>query len=92
MVTRRPAEGTARLGDKIFSEGQFVDDDGTVIQTYAVQLGKASQFSWPMELPVIVKGCPARYAIEECGTIRPQQAPKDSATRTAPSSGIPVKE
>ena len=70
MVTRRPAEGTARLGDKIFSEGQFVDDDGTVIQTYAVQLGKASQFSWPMELPVIVKGCPARYAIEECGTIR----------------------
>ena len=47
-----------------------MDDDGTVIQTYAVQLGKAPQFSWPAELPVIVKGGPARYAIEECGTIR----------------------
>ena len=35
-----------------------------------MQLGKAPQFSWPTELPVIVKGGPARHAIEQCGTIR----------------------
>ena len=58
------------IADRIFSEGQVVDDDGTVIQTYAVQLSKAPQFSWPADLPVLVKGGPARYAIEECGTIR----------------------
>ena len=58
------------ITDRIFSEGQLVDDDGTVIQTYAVHLGKAPQFNWPVELPVVVKGCPARYALEECGTIR----------------------
>ena len=58
------------ITDRIFAEGQLVNDDGTVIQTYAVQLGKAPQFNWPVELPVIVKGCPGCYAIEECGTIR----------------------
>ena len=55
--------------DRIFAEGQLVDDDGTVIKTYAVQLGTAPQFRWPVELPVVVKGCATRHAIEECRTI-----------------------
>ena len=78
--------------DRIFSEGQLVNDDGTVIQTYAVQLGKAPQFSWPVELPVIVKGCRARYAIEECGTIRLSKPDKfryeDGTLIGDPSEGV----
>ena len=35
-----------------------------------MQLGQAPQFSWPVELPVIVKGGPARHALEACRTIR----------------------
>ena len=62
--------GGGPITDRIFVEGQVVNDDGTVVQTYAVQLGKAPQFNWPVELPVVVKGCEARYAIEQCGTIR----------------------
>ena len=79
--------------DRIFFEGsQVVNDDGTVITTYAVQLGKAPQFSWPADLPVIVKGCPARYAIEECGTIRLSKPDKfryeDSTLIGDPREGV----
>ena len=62
--------GDLPIADRFFAEGQLVDDDGSVIQTYAVQLGAAPQFRWPREMPIVVKGCSARYAIEECGTIR----------------------
>ena len=78
--------------DRIFSEGQLVNDDGTVIQTYAVQLGKAPPFSWPVELPAIAKGCPARYAIEECGMIRLSKPDKfryeDGTLIGDPSEGV----
>ena len=56
--------------DLVFGEGQLVDDDGTLIQTFAVHLGMAPGGSWPREMPVVVKGSPRRVAIGHCRTIR----------------------
>ena len=56
--------------DLVFAEGMLVDDDGTLIKTYAVHLGQASEHQWPNEMPVVVKGSPRRVAIEHCCTIR----------------------
>ena len=56
--------------DLVFAEGHLVDDDGTLIQTYAVHLGLATGAPWPCEMPVVVKGSARRFAIEHCRTIR----------------------
>ena len=56
--------------DLVFSEGMLVDDDGTLIKTFAVHLGQAAAHQWPHEMPVVVKGSAQRFAIEYCLTIR----------------------
>ena len=56
--------------DLVFSEGMLVDDDGTLIKTFAVHLGQAADHQWPHEMPVVVKGSARRFAIEHCLTIR----------------------
>ena len=56
--------------DIVFAEGQLVEDDGTLIKTYAVYLGQAADHRWPNEMPVVVKGSAQRFAIEHCLTIR----------------------
>ena len=56
--------------DLVFAEGMLVDDDGTLIKTYAVHLEQAAENQWPNEMPVVVKGSPQRFAIEHCLTIR----------------------
>ena len=55
--------------DSVFSEGMLVDDDGTLIKTYAVHLGQAPDLEWPNEMPVVVKGSEQRFAIETCRTV-----------------------
>ena len=56
--------------DLVFAETQMVEDDGTLIATYAVHLGMATDAKWPGGMPVVVKGSPRRYAIEHCRTLR----------------------
>ena len=77
METMKPspgAEGTAsddlEPQDLVFSEGMLVDDDGTVIKTFAVHLGQAADHRWPHDMPVVVKGSAQRFAIEHCLTVR----------------------
>ena len=55
--------------DLVFSEGMLVDDDGTLIKTYAVHLGQAPDLEWPRQMPVVVKGSEQRFAIENCRTV-----------------------
>lgn len=64
-----PCDGRDRQ-DLVFAEGMLVDDDGTLIKTYAVHLGQATDFPWPQEMPVVVKGSAEGNAIERRGTIR----------------------
>ena len=64
------ASEALELGDLVFGEGMLVDDEGTLIKTYAVHLGQAADLQWPHGMPVVVKGSPQRFAIEHCRTIR----------------------
>lgn len=56
--------------DLVFAEGQIVEDDGTIIATYAVHLHQATDAEWPGGMPVVVKGSPRRFAVEHCRTLR----------------------
>ncbi len=56
--------------DFVFSEGMLVDDDGTLVKTYAVHLAQAAHHPWPKEMPVVVKGTPQSFAIERCCAVR----------------------
>lgn len=66
----RAADGEIGKRDLVFAETQMIDDDGTLICTYAVHLGLAADFQWPDETPVVVKGSERRFAIEHCRTLR----------------------
>ena len=64
-----PSDGRVQR-DLVFAESQLADDDGTLIQTFAVHLGLTTGASWPREMPVVVKGSALRFAIEHCRTIQ----------------------
>ena len=55
--------------DLVFAETQMVEDDGTLISTYAVHLKLATDARWPGGMPVVVKGSPRRFAVEHCRTL-----------------------
>ena len=56
--------------DLVFAESYLVDDDGTLVKTYAVHLGVTMNAPWPRGMPVLVKGSPRRFAIERCRSMR----------------------
>ena len=66
----RAADGDLGQRDLVFAEGHMVEDDGTLIATYAVHLRLATDAKWPEGMPVVLKGSPRRYAIEHCRTLR----------------------
>ena len=64
-----PSDGSDQR-DLVFAECQMVDDNGTLIQTFAVHLERATNAEWPREMPAVVKGSARRDAIEHRRTIR----------------------
>ena len=68
-VGEPPYDGRSQR-DLVFAESQMVDDDGTLIHTYAVHLGLATGATWPREMPVLVKASARLFAIEHCRTVR----------------------
>ena len=68
--TSDPPSGGRDQQDLVFAESLLINDDGTLIQTSAVHLGRAGGVSWSREMPVVVKGSPLRFAIENCRTVR----------------------
>lgn len=64
------AHGETASQDLVFAEGMLVDDDGTLIRTFAVHLRQAPDLQWPNEMPVVIKASEQRFAIEHCRTVR----------------------
>lgn len=64
------ADGETASQDLVFAEGMLVDDDGTLIRTFAVHLRQAPDLQWPNEMPVVIKASEQRFAMEQCRAMR----------------------
>ena len=58
----------------VLSEGSIVNDAGHLARTWYVDLGvewlPSSAGEWPLCMPMLIKGCEKRHALEVCNTIR----------------------
>ena len=89
-------ESETRSGDLIFSEGQLLLADGVIVQTHFVQLKEAPVFKWPRELPLLIRGCRAKHAIENGARLRlrkPEDLRYDDGTLIGdPFEGVTQRE
>ena len=56
----------------VFVDGLFIDDSGHMLSIAQVNVqadSPSSALSWPKYVPMVVRGCESKYAIENCRTL-----------------------